>query len=111
MNWIAFIDHLPALPEAILLVGACALMIIDLHVKDERRIATLAAAQVVLALCAAATLFVLWASGGSRLLIFHGLFVSDDLGHLLKLTCYVAVSAALIYSRQYLAERGLLRGE
>ena len=111
MNWIAFIDHLPALPEGILLVGACALMIIDLHVKDERRIATLAAAQVVLALCAAATLFVLWGSGGARLLIFHGLFVCDVLGHLLKLTCYVAVSAALIYSRQYLAERGLLRGE
>src|SRR5574341_730358 len=111
MNWIIFLDHLPALPEGILLVGACALMIIDLYVKDERRVATLAAAQVVLALCTAATVFVIWGSGGNRYLLFGGLFVSDLMGHLLKLVSYLAVSAALVYSRQYLAERGLLRGE
>ena len=111
MNWTAFIDHLPALPEAIVLVGACALMIVDLYVKDERRAATLWFAQAILALSAAATLFVLWGAGAAKLLIFSGLFVSDLLGHLLKLVCYLAVSAALVYSRQYLADRGLLRGE
>src|SRR5262245_45618561 len=110
MNWIAFVDHLPALPEGILLVGACALMIIDLYVKDERRIATLAAAQVVLALRATATLFVIWGSGGTSYLIFSGLVVVDLMAHLLKLVSYLAVSAALVYSRQYLADRGLLRG-
>ena len=39
------------------------------------------------------------------------MYVSDVLGHLLKLVCYVATSAALVYSRQYLADQGLLRGE
>jgi NADH-quinone oxidoreductase subunit N len=111
MNWALFLDHLPALPEAILLVGACALMIFDLQVKDARRGATLAAAQVILGLCAAATLFVVWGSGGARYLVFSGLFVADLMGHLLKLFCYLAVSAALVYSRQYLLERGMLRGE
>ena len=111
MNWIAIIDHLPALPEAVLLLGACALMIFDLYVKDERRAATLVFAQVLLGLCAAATLFVVWGSGGARLLIFNGLFVADAMGHLLKLMCYLSVSAALLYSRQYLFERGLLQGE
>ena len=111
MNWIAIIDHLPALPEAILLLGACALMIVDLYVKDAERRATLWLAQIVLALCLCATLFVLWGSGGRRLLIFSGLFVSDSMGHLLKMVCYLAVSAALVYSRQYLQDRALLRGE
>jgi NADH-quinone oxidoreductase subunit N len=111
MNWTLFIDHLPALPEAILLLGACVVMIFDLYVKDERRRATLVFAQILLLLCAAATLFVLWGSGGARLLIFNGLFVADVMGHLLKLVCYVSVSAALLYSRQYLLERGLLQGE
>jgi len=111
MNWIAIIDHLPALPEAILLLGACALMIVDLYVKDAERRATLWLAQIVLALCLCATLFVLWGSGGRRLLIFYGLFVSDSMGHLLKMVCYLAVSAALVYSRQYLQDRALLRGE
>jgi len=111
MNWSLVLDHMPALPEAIVLVGACALMIFDLTIRDEQRRATLAGAQVVLGLAAAATLFVLWVSGGTRYFIFSGLFVADVLGHLLKLVCYLATSAALVYSRQYLADRKLLRGE
>ena len=112
MNWTPVIDHLPALPEVIVLMGTCALMIFDLYVKDERRGATLAFAQVVLLLAAAATVFVLLSAGRpAKYLIFNGLFIADTMSHLLKLLCYLSVSAALVYSRQYLLERGLLRGE
>ncbi|HEX7055187.1 MAG TPA: NADH-quinone oxidoreductase subunit NuoN [Burkholderiales bacterium] len=110
MSWTALIDHLPALPEAILLVGACALMIGDLYVKHAQRIASFWAAQALLLLCLLATLFV-DANFDRRLVIFNGLFVVDHLASLLKVASYLAVSAALVYSRQYLAERGLLRGE
>src|SRR5581483_163672 len=104
------IDYTPVLPELLLLIGACALMIFDLHVKHEGRGASAVFAQVVLALCALATLFV---DFGTRqhLYLFNGLFVVDHLANLLKLVCYVSVSAALVYSRSYLAERGMLRGE
>src|SRR3989454_10083758 len=108
------IDHLPALPEVLLLVGACALMIVDLYVKSERRDASFGLAQIVLLLCALATLYVFLVQGQadySRLLLFNGLFVSDTLSNLLKLVSYLAVWATLIYSRQYLVDRGLLRGE
>jgi NADH-quinone oxidoreductase subunit N len=105
------LDHTPALPEIVLLIGACAIMIADLYVKGADRRVTLALAQVVLGLCAAATLFVVWATPGARYYLFNGLFVADLLAHLLKLTCYLAVSAALVYSRAYLADRGQLRGE
>ena len=106
-----FIDHLPALPEMLLLVGACVVMIADLYVKDEGRRTTAVLAQIVIALCAAATLFVIWGSAGTTYYLFNGLFVADSLSHLLKLVCYLAVSVALVYSRSYLAERGMLRGE
>src|SRR5256714_9174494 len=108
------IDHLPALPEVLLLTGACALMIVDLYVKSERRDASFGLAQIVLLLCALATLYVFLVQGQadySRLLLFNGLFVSDTLSNLLKLVSYLAVWATLIYSRQYLVDRGLLRGE
>src|SRR5437773_413200 len=108
------IDHLPALPEVLLLAGACALMIVDLYVKSERRDASFGLAQIVLLLCALATLYVFLVQGQadySRLLLFNGLFVSDTLSNLLKLVSYLAVWATLIYSRQYLVDRGLLRGE
>ncbi|MDH3320809.1 MAG: NADH-quinone oxidoreductase subunit NuoN, partial [Betaproteobacteria bacterium] len=50
-------------------------------------------------------------SAGTRYYIFYGMFVSDMLSHVLKLFAYIAASAALVYSRRYLLERGLLRGE
>ena len=111
---LAIVNHLPALPEALLLVGACALMLVDLQVKSERRVATFWLAQAVLAACALATLWVMqvqWEANFSRLVLFNGLFVSDTFSHLVKLACYLLTSLALVYSRQYLLDRGLFRGE
>ena len=106
-----FLSHLRALPEMWLLAATCAIMIVDVYSKDAARRVTLYATQFALAVCFALTLYVLYESEGTRRIIFNGLFVSDVMGHLLKLVSYVAVSAALVYSRQYLADRGLLRGE
>ncbi|MGQ0511383.1 MAG: NADH-quinone oxidoreductase subunit NuoN [Betaproteobacteria bacterium] len=104
-------DFLPALPEIVLLVGTCALMIVDLFIKDERRATSFILAQCVLLACAAATAFVLWGTGGKLVYSFHGLFVADVLSQVLKLAAYVSVGATLVYSRQYLLDRGLLKGE
>jgi len=120
MNLIALLNHLPALPEAVLLVGACVVMIADTFVRDERRAPTYWIAQVTLGLCLAATLFVIAFTearqDGNQLYfakyyLFNGLFVADFLSHVVKLVFYAAVSAALVYSRQWLLDRGLLRGE
>jgi NADH-quinone oxidoreductase subunit N len=114
------IDLIVALPEVMLLLGACALMLVNLFVKSERRGASFVMAQCVLAVSALATCFVLTASrvvdeqGQLHVLVveaFHGLYVADYMGHVLKLTAYAAVSLALFYSRGYLHDRGLLRGE
>jgi NADH-quinone oxidoreductase subunit N len=111
MSSMTVLSHLRALPEMWLLVATCVLMVLDLYSKDERRRLTLYGAQVILGVCAVLTIYVIYESEGTRQLIFSGMFVSDVLGHLLKLVCYLATSAALVYSRQYLADRGLLRGE
>jgi NADH-quinone oxidoreductase subunit N len=112
MTLTTIVNHLPALPETVLLAGTCVLMIVDLYVKDARRAATFIGAQLVLLLTFLATAFVLWvAEPGSRYVIFNGLFVADFFSHLLKLVCYLAVAVALVYSRQYFVDRGMLRGE
>jgi NADH-quinone oxidoreductase subunit N len=105
------IDFFLALPEIVLLVGACTLMLVDLHVKDEARALSYALAQLVLLACAAATAWVLRESGGALAYAFNGLYVADVMSHVLKFAAYAAVSVALVYSRQYLYDRGLLRGE
>jgi len=109
MNWTWVANHLPALPEALLLVGTCVLMIADARSADRRLGYWIA--QATLLACFVATLWVLDVSDGRKYYIFSNLFVADTLAHLLKATCYLAVSTALVYSRQYLLDRGLLRGE
>src|SRR3954466_3696379 len=120
MNLVTLLNHLPALPEAVLLVGACVVMIADTFAKDERRSLTYWIAQGTLALCLAATLFVIafteMKQDGDRVYfakyyLFNGLFVADFLSHVVNLVFYAAVSATLVYSRQWLLDRGLLRGE
>jgi NADH-quinone oxidoreductase subunit N len=39
------------------------------------------------------------------------MFVADVMAHALQLAAYIAVSVALVYSRTYLADRGLWKGE
>jgi NADH-quinone oxidoreductase subunit N len=109
MSWSALLDHLPALPEVLLLAGTCVLMIADVRAADRRLAYWIA--QATLLACFVATLWVLDVSSGRKYYIFSNLFVADTLSHLLKATCYLAVSTALVYSRQYLLDRGLLRGE
>jgi NADH-quinone oxidoreductase subunit N len=105
------LNFLVALPEIVLLAGTSALMIVDLYVRDERRRVSYWFAQLILLACALGTLLVLTGTGGKLVYAFNGLFVADVMGHLLKLAAYIAVSVALAYSRQYLLDRGLLRGE
>ncbi|MCX7672466.1 MAG: NADH-quinone oxidoreductase subunit NuoN [Thiobacillaceae bacterium] len=107
----------PALPELVLLVTACTILLVEAWAtRGERRPEALArprAAGYVLALlglltAAGLTLFVGW---GQSVRAFGGLFVDDPFADLLKFVTYAAAIVAVIYSRQYLAERGLMRGE
>ena len=104
-------NFFPALPEIFLLVAACVLLIADLFVKSGRRGVTMALAQGILLACAGLTVYVLVSTDGALLYTFSGLFVADVMSHVLKLVAYVSVSVSLVYSRQYLQDRGLLKGE
>jgi len=116
------LEYLVALPEMVLLAGTCALMLVDLRVTGEERRATGIMAQCVLLACAVATLVVLFGSVTGRealgepgsiavLYGFNRLFLADLMSHVLKLAAYGTVSLMLVYSRQYLLDRGLWRGE
>ena len=111
MNLVALVDHIPVLPEVLLLAGACTLMLFDLFSKDASRRASFALAQLTLLACLLASLFILWKSGGKRFELFDHAFVADAMAGVLKVLAYGAVSLALAYARRYLLDRGLLRGE
>jgi len=99
---------LPAYPELFLLGMACVILLADLFVSDGNRVATYALAQLALAGAAAITYVT---SSAEPAYTFSGMFVDDLMSDVLKLLAYLGVMAMLVYSRAYLAARGLFRGE
>ena len=101
----------PAFPEIWLALAACAILVVDLFLPEARRArAAYALSLVAIAGCAVLTLGVVEATGRT-VYPFGGMFVDDLMAHVLKLAVYVAVAGCFVYSRPYLAERGLLRAE
>ena len=102
---------LPAYPEIFLLIMVSAILVIDLFLDQPKRYITYALSQLTLLGLAVLTLDVGFLTGGEVTYTFNNMFVSDLMGHALKLASYLAVSVALVYSRDYMADRGQYKGE
>jgi NADH-quinone oxidoreductase subunit N len=103
--------YLPVLPEVVLLVGACALMLVDLASKSQTRMPSYLFAQAVLVLALLATLLNIGVYSQLRFTLFYGHYFADLLSYVLKLFAIVSAFVTLVYARPYLLDRGLLRGE
>ena len=99
-----------AYPEIFLLAAGCAILVIDLFLKDTTRWVTYALSLAALLGCAVLTMIVTGMTGGQLAYTFNGMFVSDMMASVLKMFTYVAVALCLVYSRVYMADRGLYRG-
>ena len=95
----------PAYPEIVLTVSTLAILLIDLYLPREKRHVTYALALLTLAVCAAISFADL--REGATVYTLNNLFVSDSMSNLLKLFSYLAVALTLIYSRQYISDRGM----
>jgi len=98
----------PAYPELFLLTMACVILVADLFVSDDNRVVTYALTLAALAGTFALTYLT---ATVEPVTTFSGMFVDDLMSDVLKLVTYLGVMAMLIYSRAYLAARGLFRGE
>ena len=99
---------LPAAPELFLLALACMILLADLFVSDARRAVTYWLTQAALAGCFLITYLT---AAVEPVTTFSDMFVDDLMADVLKLLTYVGVMTILVYSRHYLAARGLFRGE
>ncbi|MDZ7787997.1 MAG: NADH-quinone oxidoreductase subunit NuoN [Halofilum sp. (in: g-proteobacteria)] len=101
-------QFLPLLPEITLAIGACVVLVVDLFVPAERRDTTYVLA--LAALIATLVAVVVGQPDGVRIL-FGGSYIADPMSLLLKLAVIVLTFFVFIYSRPYLAARGLYNGE
>ena len=101
-------DLYPAAPEIFLLLMSFLVLFVDLIFGATHRWMTAMLTVITLLGCAAITLVT---SDGQTTLTFSNMFVDDLLSDFLKLMTYLAVIMMLVYSRQYMADRGLDKGE
>ena len=99
----------PAVSEIWLVAAICIVLLADAFAGETRR--NLAPTLTLIALAVGAALTVLYANVDHSTVLFDGMYVADGLAYTLKLFGYVFVAFGLLYSRDYLEERGILRGE
>jgi NADH-quinone oxidoreductase subunit N len=100
-------DFWLAAPEIVLLAATCLILVIDVFLPDDRRQVTYVLSLATLAV----TAWFVAMLPGERIIAFHGMFVSDAVAKTLKLVTCGTVAAVFLYSRDYLLQRGLFRGE
>ena len=103
---------IPAYPELFLFAMISLIMIVDAFwpKNTEGKANILFWLSIASLLLSSALSFALL-STGERGYAFTNMFVADAMANLLKLGAYVAVGVTFVYSRQYMADRGLLTGE
>jgi NADH:ubiquinone oxidoreductase subunit 2 (subunit N) len=98
----------PLYAEIFLVIASCAILLIDMFLKEGKRNLTYVLS--LLTLVAAPCITYADFSAGTTAYTFHNMFVSDPMANLLKLFTYLAVGMTLVYSRQYADDRGMMSG-
>jgi NADH-quinone oxidoreductase subunit N len=99
----------PAVAEIWLVFAICALLLIEVFAGARHR--GLTATLTLVALAVGAALTARYAQVPQRTLLFDGTFLADELAVVLKLAGFLLVAVALLYSRAYLEQRNIQRGE
>ena len=102
------IDFALATPEILLLVFGLAILLVDAVSNHPERKPTFWL--TMLALGVLTVVSAMQWSAGVKGKTFNGLYVTDELSHLLKIASYVAVAVTLVYGRVYAQVRDMLKG-
>jgi len=101
-------DFTPAIPEMFVLGMACFILIADLFISDDKRVITYLLSLATLVVAAMITINL---HSTETVYTFSGTYVKDAMGDVLKLFIYLVTAVVFIYSRGYLRERNLFKGE
>ena len=95
-------------PEIFLLAMACVILVVDVFIDDKRRNLTYLLTQLTLLLTA---VLITMSEADQRALAFNDMFVQDRLADTLKLFILAITFVIFVYSRDYLRQRDIFKGE
>jgi NADH-quinone oxidoreductase subunit N len=99
---------IPALPEIIMLTMICLVLVVDLFLSQEKRWVSLLLSVLTLVLTA---LVIVAVAPADSISSFGGSFILDQLAVTLKVVVCVVVILVFIYSRDYLVDHDIYKGE
>jgi len=97
-----------AAPEIFVASAICLVLLVDVFLRQEQRQLTYLLAMLSLV---GAAIISRYAIVQQPIVAFSGSFISDPAGGSLKLIAYLVVALVFLYSRNYLEEHDLFKGE
>ena len=102
------IDYAAVAAEIFLGVAICVVLLVDVFLRQEQRHITYILSFVAIAGTAATTAF---CGADGTVITFSGSYIADSAGNTLKMMAYVIVALVFLYSRDYLINSRLFKGE
>jgi len=101
-------DLMPALPEMVMLAMTCLVLVVDLFLPQEKRGFTLLLSIVTLIMTIGAVMLV---APVTEVSTFGGSFVLDQMAIVLKIAVCAITILVFVYSRDYLVDHSIYKGE
>ena len=102
------LNYVTAWPEIFLLAMACLVLVVDVFISDAKRDFSYFLSQLTLI---GTFVLVMMVPVDGREIAFNGMFVQDSLSIVLKLFILALSFVAFVYSRDYLKDRNIFKGE
>ncbi|MFC1589467.1 NADH-quinone oxidoreductase subunit NuoN [Pseudomonadota bacterium] len=102
------LNYLTAWPEIFLLSMACVVLVVDAFISDDKRDFSYLLAQFSLLITFG---LVMISQVDGRVVSFNGMFVQDAMSIVLKLFILALSAITFVYSRDYLKDRNIFKGE
>lgn len=101
-------NFIPAAPEIFVLAMACLALVVDVSIPERYRLFTYQLSQATLV---GAGVMAILLYPETPVVSFNGTFVSDAMGTVLKVFIFLVTYFVFFYSKQYLQDRNLFKGE
>jgi len=101
-------NYAAAAPEIFLGLAICVVLLVDVFLRDDQRATTYVLAMLALIGTAGVTGYF---GVGEQIVTFNGSYVTDAASNVLKIFAYLALGVTFLYSREYLQNNGLFKGE
>ena len=98
---------IPVMPEIVMLVAACVVLIVDLFLTERTRLVTYVLSLAALVVTGATII----ATAGEPVVSFEGSFVRDAVADVMKMGILTVTGFAMVYAKDYLVQQGIYRGE